>query len=677
MSGRPVARKPSARPAAPPPAPAVESAAPLSRGKRVAFTAAMLLLPLLLLGLAEGALRLAGVGRELPLFVTFEGDPRYRVLNPQVAGRFFYALEDLPNGQNDYFLAAKPADGLRIVVMGESSAAGFPFYYGASFSRLLEQRLQQTFPTKKVEVINTAMAAISSYALRDFVDEVVAIQPDAVLVYAGHNEYYGALGVGSSESLGRSPGFVNLYLRLQRFRVVQALRGLIQKAMSAGNGATSASDGATMMERMVGEQAIPYGSELDLAGERQFRANLGAVLATLRTAGVPTFVGTLASNEGDQPPFISAPATGDPAAWRARVQAATTNPAALATLAREDTLDADVRFALGRALLATDSIGAKDSIGARAAFQAARDRDRLRFRAPTRFNAAIRQMAAASGATVVETEAHLARASPRGIIGHAMMVEHLHPTAAGYFLLADAFYDALRRARVGGDYGPGVSRADAYAERLMTPVDSLVGALRLWQLRSMWPFQPVGVRAPYLDTLRARTPLDSLARALFERRMSWAEVNEAQHAYFMRTGNVAAALRVARAMIQEYPFSEGVHRAAGQTLVEAQRYREAVPYFEAALAAQDTPEGHGALGTLLVALGDTRAAVPHLEVAARGRPNDPSIHYNLAGAYAMLGRWVDAERAAAVAARLAPERQDVRELHAQIAQKRSATGSPR
>ena len=28
-------------------------------------------------------------------------------------------------------------------------------------------------------------------------------EPDAVLIYAGHNEYYGALGVGSTESLGR------------------------------------------------------------------------------------------------------------------------------------------------------------------------------------------------------------------------------------------------------------------------------------------------------------------------------------------------------------------------------------------------------------------------------------------------------------------------------------------
>jgi len=37
------------------------------------------------------------------------------------------------------------------------------------------------------------MAAINSYALLDMVDEVIQQSPDAVLIYTGHNEYYGAL----------------------------------------------------------------------------------------------------------------------------------------------------------------------------------------------------------------------------------------------------------------------------------------------------------------------------------------------------------------------------------------------------------------------------------------------------------------------------------------------------
>ena len=41
------------------------------------------------------------------------------------------------------------------------------------------------------------MSAVSSYTLLDFSDEIVDYQPDAILIYAGHNEYLGILGVGS------------------------------------------------------------------------------------------------------------------------------------------------------------------------------------------------------------------------------------------------------------------------------------------------------------------------------------------------------------------------------------------------------------------------------------------------------------------------------------------------
>ena len=42
------------------------------------------------------------------------------------------------------------------------------------------------------------MAAVTSYVLLDFADEIIAQQPDAVVIYTGHNEYLGIGGVGSS-----------------------------------------------------------------------------------------------------------------------------------------------------------------------------------------------------------------------------------------------------------------------------------------------------------------------------------------------------------------------------------------------------------------------------------------------------------------------------------------------
>ena len=162
------------------------------------------LVPLLLLGLLEAGLRIADVAAPQPLFITDPRHPDYKLPNPQVVLRYFGDPETAPAIQIEttFFEATKDASSFRVVVQGGSTAAGFPYGLGASLAGMLDQRLQRAYPSRKVEVINTAMSAVNSYALLDFVDEIIAEQPDLVVVYAGHNEYLGLFGVGSAVQSG-------------------------------------------------------------------------------------------------------------------------------------------------------------------------------------------------------------------------------------------------------------------------------------------------------------------------------------------------------------------------------------------------------------------------------------------------------------------------------------------
>ncbi|MDH3589474.1 MAG: SGNH/GDSL hydrolase family protein, partial [Gammaproteobacteria bacterium] len=171
------------------------------------FTLIAWSIPLLFLAMAEGALRLGGYGDDYDLFVRLKQKPQYLLPNPDVVKRFFNDPDDAPTVSADtgYFLADKPDNGLRIVVQGGSSAAGFPYGKNASPAGMLQQRLSRSFPDRTVEVILTAMSAINSYSLLDFADEIIAQQPDAIVIYAGHNEFIGILGVGSSLGSRHSP----------------------------------------------------------------------------------------------------------------------------------------------------------------------------------------------------------------------------------------------------------------------------------------------------------------------------------------------------------------------------------------------------------------------------------------------------------------------------------------
>jgi tetratricopeptide (TPR) repeat protein len=618
----------------------------------------MLFVPFAFFGLMEGGLRLFGYGEDYPLFIPVDGFPDLLVQNPVVARRYFLHQRNVPNANADYFAREKPPAGLRVVALGESSTAGFPFYWGAAFPRVLGNRLQAAYPERHVEVINTAMAAINSYALLDFVDEVIAIEPDVVVVYAGHNEYYGALGAASSESLGRSPAVVRAFLSLRRVRTVELLRDAVGAAQRATRPA-GRPDG-TLMARMIGEQAVPLDGETFRAGHRQFVENMDRLLGRLAEAGVPTYVATLASNERDQRPFTTVhSADADTTAWRARLQAglaasgATQAVAALEQAVRLDPAAAEGHFLLGRALLSARRPGP-----ARAAFVRAKDRDALRFRAPEVFNQSIRRLAARHGATVVDVQGALRSASPVGIIGRETMMEHLHPNLEGYGRMADAFFDAMIADNLAGAASP-TSHGSAY--RVVSPMDSIVGYLRLDQLTRTWPFRP-GEEQPFRPGAGAEPEVVELARAYYEDRLQWQEATFRLAAHYEAAGRLERAFVVRRALVQAYPFVSqhltalgSLHMRIAQERGRPAAFADAESLFRAALArdARDAT-ANSLLGALLLNRGVPAEATPYLERAVSLAPRDAQATYNLAGAYALTGQRERARRTAESVLRLQP-----------------------
>ena len=608
----------------------------------------LLLIPVAFFVLLEAGLRLGGYGASYPLFVEAPGRSDYLYQSRDVARRYFSRTATVPTSLTDYFEKTKKPGTLRVFVQGGSTAAGFPYYMGASFSRMLEGRLAETLPDRNVEVVNTAMAAVNSYTLLDLADEIIAQQPDAVLIYAGHNEYYGALGVGATESLGRSPALVNLYLRLRDYRTVQLLRSMLARVGGwLGGQQAGKAPGGTLMARMVGEQSIPYGSDTYRAGLAQFRGNLSALLQKYQQAGVPVFIGTLASNLRDHAPFVSGLAEGtDTSAWRQDYRAALgraatgDTPGALAqleTLIARDSLSAAAFYQQGRLL---DGLGRWDE--ARHAYAAARDRDQLRFRAPEAFNVTIREVAARYGATIVETEARLADASPHGIVGKSLMLEHLHPNLEGYFLLSDAFYDALHRSLFAGSASVPPEKARALSTA--TPLDSLLGSYRVQTLLHSWPFQPPGVVVP--DTFGTSTPAERLAVDVLNGDKTWAEATEALYQAFVAQGDGESALRAARALAQEFPFEPGPLVQAANVYLQQGRLGEALAHFRQAETRAPDGETQRLIGSILLQQGDVNGAIGWLEKAVASSPEGRAARYNLSGAYALAGRYAEARQAA-------------------------------
>ena len=152
-----------------------------------------ILAPLLLFGMVEGLLRLTGLFRPPRLLekVRHDGET-YFTTNPEFA-RLFLSRLNVPSPPPVWVAAKKPQGVRRVILLGESAASGFPvsdYHLG----RLIEARWRARFPGEPVEVINLSMVAVNSHALRDFAREAMALDPDMVVLYAGHNEVIGPFG---------------------------------------------------------------------------------------------------------------------------------------------------------------------------------------------------------------------------------------------------------------------------------------------------------------------------------------------------------------------------------------------------------------------------------------------------------------------------------------------------
>lgn len=409
------------------------------------FYAIALVIPIIVLMGIEGILRISGYGSSHDLFIPVPNQPTYIQPNPDVIQRYFPSPEAAPNVAIDtqFFLAQKPQNTLRIVAMGGSSSAGFPYGRFGAPAGILQHRLKGLYPEQKIEVINVSMSSINTYMLRDFVDEVLDIQPDAIYMYAGHNEYLGVMGVGSSyQGLG-SHGLNLLYLSLKEWRIVQLMQAVILALLDNQAHESATANTRTVMASIAKNQSIAFESPAYMAGINQFSDNLKHIVTQFDSVGLPVFLSTIASNDRDQAPFNSTYTL--PTAAANELDSDTTSLTQLQSLYQQHSYHALVNYRYGQALLNTLPLQQSTNLTkAKQYLTTARNLDGLRFRAPEHFNAIITDIAQQHpNVHLVAGKEALIEASTDGVIGNELMLEHLHPNAKGYTLLAHSALKAM------------------------------------------------------------------------------------------------------------------------------------------------------------------------------------------------------------------------------------------
>ena len=618
----------------------IKSTPSKNSGKETLFKAGGVLLPLLLLFVFEMVLRLFQYGGDQRLFLPMKGDmARYYRINNQVARRYFFMQQRVPTPGRDLFLKEKPENTTRIFVMGGSTAAGYPYGNNLMFSRILAERLSAVFPDRLIEVVNVAMAAVNSYTLLDFTDEIIAQHPDLVLVYAGHNEFYGALGVGSMESIGRNPGMVRSILKLRRFRIFLLLRngvGALRNAFSrAVSGSSEADPTATLMARIVGSKSIPYESPLYRLGLEQFEGNLQILIQKMKKAGVTVVLSELVSNIRDQKPFVSVSTKNFPEAKSVYDHA-------------------------------KDTENQGDYTQAAQLYTQAKDLDALRFRASEEFNQLIHKVAQQYSMTVVPMKTLFEQASDHGLIGDALMTDHLHPNIRGCFLLADGFFQTLRtEGLIASVWDSSRIRPSSFYEAHwpVTALDSASADLSVLYLKGSWPFRPENEVNQTLSLYHPSTLEERLAlKVLTDPEVNLEKAHLELGGYFASKKQYDRAFREYRTLITMVPHEMEFYERAVKMCLQSKKYPLALTVLKRSLKLKKTSFNTKWTGLMLILAGDRAGAIQMLNEALSLAPQDAQVLFNLGRVLIQNNQKSEAESVFHKLRSLAPESQYTRVL---------------
>jgi tetratricopeptide (TPR) repeat protein len=640
--------------------------------------AALVLVPLLVFGGLEAALRLAGYGYHTSFFEKIRvGEREFLVNNENFSFRFFPPhLMRWPGPIR--MDASKSTDTYRIFILGESAAQGDPEpAYGAW--RYLEMLLRERFPGQRFEVVNVAVTAINSHVILPIARECARHQGDLWIVYMGNNEMVGPFGAATVFG-AQAPSWwsVRMNLTVQQTRSGQLFAALIRKLQ--GKSASSSWGG---MQMFLENQLAPDDPR-KAAVYRNFQRNLNDILEAGLDSGAKIILNTVAVNLRDCPPFASLSNSNLPAGDRATCEKLyadgclaeeqgrfTEAAQRFEQAAKLDSKMSDLRFRWGNCLLHMTN-----SAAAREHFQMACDYDALPFRADARINSLIRQAApqAGSGLVLFDAAAALETNNPARICGQESFYEHVHFNFDGSYRLALAWArqvehflpEGISNRAAGGwasqetcerrlgltDWNRSLI-IKSVVQRLRQPplsgqfnnarrVEVFEGQMKELRQRMVVAAAMINAREIYRDALN-RAPDDYMLHENFAQFLECiGDVKEAAaewiRAHELSPRNPFAFCQAGRLLAQQSQWAEA-QAALSQAVVLHPRYLEA--WLE--------------LGSVLLAEGKFQLAMEKFDRARQLQPNAPRVHFERGRAFSLLHRSPDSLASFHLALQLKPD----------------------
>jgi tetratricopeptide (TPR) repeat protein len=612
--------------------------------KKIVFTLiTTILVPLLFFVLLELGLTLAGVGTSFDFFheIDIEGQAYYQE-NPDFADQFYPASLDISPRENTFAVDRSP-ELIRVYILGGSAALGFP-HKNHGLDRLLATQLRAALPSRRIEVINTAMTSVNSHVVYAVAKSIPDNSANFAVILMGNNEVVGPYGPGTFNQnfLGNISAIRGIQT-LKRTRIWQALDSLIMTVRPT--------DAKQELEwkgmQMFTSNGVSHDDPRMESVYGHYEDNLVSVIETLRSKGMHVLLSSVPVNLRNSAPFLSVHRADlsdeELKQWRERTQSGAESSAAenwneavthfQAALAI-DTGYADTHFRLATAF---ENLG--EFQAASGHYQRALDLDALRFRADTRINQIIEEVAASlenDAFSYVDSTAAFEQASQPYQPGWNLLLEHVHYGFSGNHVLA---------AEISRSIMDKLAKADRYeplppeevARRTGFPNHDTIEEIKT--LQGMIQHPPFPGQSNYTelegflsDKLKSFSREVGSPAAVVQRRQDLVEsglddwkVHFELAVLNQRLRNPSAMYYHLNQIIELYPHHRQTYMKIAEEMSKDGKWRDVIPYLERSLYytrgdEQKIAETIGWLGTAYFRTGENDKATKLLLEVTREYP---------------------------------------------------------
>jgi len=366
------------------------------------------------------------------------GSQKY-CLNESALESHFTQLGSLPYYHSTEFKMPQDNNSYRVFMLGEASLSGWPYSVNQSVEKKVNRILDKFFYQKNVEIISTSIAGFNSSLALSLIKEVVKYDPDIIVLYLGHNEFYGYNA--SNNFLGR-----------RKLYILEIMNELItQRSLSDSLSYDYSNyDLETILPLTTDNALVKENTDAYASACTQFEDNIKNIFDLCSAAKIKVVLPILPDNLLIPPIHIDD---------------------------LKDTYNADIIFNNARMALFRDG----NKVKAIKLFEKARDIDAIRLRIPSDIRNTIKKYATKDEVIIANLDSLFYLNCKNYIPGKDLFLDYIHPNFMGMKIIASEFSRIIINNVVKKEYQTQYQIIYKYANSqfILNSNDSTLAATRI------------------------------------------------------------------------------------------------------------------------------------------------------------------------------------------------------